>query len=411
MKCILCNTRKAETFCERFNGEICKRCCGSKRNWCECNLSCNFPEEIGPQFYIKGGNLQNEETGDIIYLSNFLFLPNIYNCIDLELVKFNLFYENLQILNAEISFTLQKNFESNIDDILLKDSWKKKFYPFCESQNLQPLIGISLLKRGMFLLSPDEVQLNLSNYDTSPLYWIIGNTFQRPYLPSNNKKSPVEYIFARNLMIFGELKFDFLYELKLKFYNINEPNYNDKTVLNRFGLIFPYGKSSISYPNFIKSQFVETINNEGRIFYPKKSNAYPGENQLNNSLDLIPTRKHVNTLLASFSHKTDRSETINGLSLYSFNFQSKIKNDVIASLLVHNKSVNPKLFFPFLNWLGDNSAPLHLNLINFSKSAHKILVKCNEQVNGKIWKDIKTLNPRSEVNMPIKLLKSFLMII
>lgn len=206
MKCTVCNSEldKKNHGCPIYNQEICRSCCARIRDWCKCPITCKFfkVHQNKPHFSFKDGKLEEVDGGDIIHLCDYLFLPNLYDCISFHLLKTEISFYDLQKLDLNIKFKLINESETEADNILNRESWKSEFYPFSlENSNSHPLFGVSLSKRGLFSLNKDEIQFSPVNFTPSVTYCTISSPFQRPIVPKTHINEDVNFIFARNLMI------------------------------------------------------------------------------------------------------------------------------------------------------------------------------------------------------------------
>jgi len=399
-KCIKCLSRLGKRYCIKFNQLICQRCCGSIRNAKDCPITCkffpNFPE---PEFLVKGGELSAWETGDLIQMSDFLFLPNMYQYVDFELLNFDLFFSEPQKLDITVEFCLKKNFTTDVEDILCKESWKRDMYPHEDDmETLYPLIGIAVPGRGLYSLTKENIKLIPSKIlKGSVTHRIIVNPNQRGLVLGRKSPSNVNFISVRNLFIFGRLFFDTPYTLKMTLFEAST-YLNDKNLLNTvIGLIIPFGSSKIINPTIIPPPGFSTTFVDNSTFSPIKSKYYPGESP--NGLSFIPIKGKEEVIMGkriTFYPGMHNNDTL----VCIWGIDNRTSSNIAISILDHDIFINPLLFSIFKKFYGNIAFPIHLNVINLEDSK-ELSVKCTDLTSGKNWTENIVAPRKSEITIPL----------
>ena len=399
-KCFKCFSRLGKRYCIRFHQLICQRCCGSIRNNIECPINCkffpNFPE---PEFLVKGGEMSSWETGDLIQMSDFLFLPNLYQHIHFELLNFELFFTEPQKLDLNIEFLLKKEFATDVENILCKESWKSDLYPTEENmEKLYPIIGIAVPGKGLYSLTKENIKLSPSNtLKGSVTHRIIVNPNQRGLVLGRKSPSDVNFLSVRNLFIFGNLFFDTPYTLEMKLFEVSE-YLSDKDLLNTIiGLVIPFGNSKLITPTIIPPPGFSTTYIDNSTFSPTKERYYPGESS--KGLSFIPVKGNENVIMGKRISFYPGMHYNNPLTCI-WGIDNKTNFDIAVSTLDHDTFINPLLFSIFKKFYGNIAFPIHINVINFGDSK-ELTVECTDLTSGKNWTENVVAPSKSEITIPL----------
>lgn len=405
--CVVCRTRKGKRECLRLSNSICTRCCGTQKNLSECPISCKhlLKNDKEPNFIAKGAMAYSSSPGGKPFrFCDYLFLPNIYSCITLNILNFEISFNDIQSLDIHTEFELNFNSINGLEESLSIDSWKKNFYPISAVENeMNPLIGISSINNGLYSLKKGEINLNpSSDFKVSTTQWIIASPFQRSVIypvrgPQKPTYTPVNYLFARNLMIFAKLQFNVPYEFDIRLYNINRLQNND--LETNIGLITPFGKTIFGSYGIFESPGTTLEHNCG-IFKPVKTDFYPGEKR--NAIQFIQCQGNEGTIMGELIDMPINTKTIDECpNLILWQLKSTPQADVLVSVLTHDNILNPRLLTPLLNWIGDIAAPVHIKIVNTSSNTRRFLIKSTEQTTGVVWQDSAIARANTEITVPL----------
>ncbi|MBR6504507.1 MAG: hypothetical protein IKT41_02125 [Clostridia bacterium] len=252
MKCEICNSKKATRNCYESNQNICSLCCGSNRNIKKCNSLCQYmPEEKYQLLPIKDMELTEVGRGKVILFSESLFLPNITECMYMNIEKIRINIKNPILISVEIKFNINKltKRKLNMDELYLKDSWKRE-----ENKRL-PFLQIYTIGTGN--ICNEELSYNGINQDI-----IIENNHIDTWLPNskieNEKitekdkialKMPKDiktslvttgkHFIGKNSTLLANIELEKNYDLKFDIEYDSIHTLNNSIVLN-MGMFFPF---------------------------------------------------------------------------------------------------------------------------------------------------------------------------
>jgi len=386
INCIKCDKRKGRRNCPAFGEKICRVCCITGHNSKECPVDCKYYPESEAKFDFKLGQMISWETGDINLFSDFLFLPDLYEHIKFELLNFELNYLDSQKLEMSLKFMLRKEFASDPNNLLLKESWKSSHYAKDEYNDeiLYPIIGIAVPGRGLFSLTDENIIL------IPTLVW-KGSVTHRIIVPPNQRslnpfKDPdrddATYFSVRNLFIFSKLIFNIPYDLKLILYGINEYDNIENLLSTKIGLVIPFGISELISPTIqINPNFKNEIK-EHITCLPGKTRYYPGESP--SGYHFIPIRGNERLIEGNQINLSFPCEFSGGPLISVWDINNYIDKPMAISILSHDRFINPWLLPVLEKFYGYIAFPVHLNVINFENDEKLIEVKSTNLKNGEI---------------------------
>lgn len=387
INCIKCNKRKGKRNCSAFGEKICRLCCVTEHNSKDCPIDCKYYPESKVKFDFMLGQLISWETGDINLFSDFLFLPDLYEHIKFELLNFELNYLDSQKLEMSLKFVLRKEFASDPNNLLQKESWKSSHYAKDEYNNeiLYPIIGIAVPGRGLFSLTDENIIL------IPTLVW-KGSVTHRIIVPPNQRslnllKDPeredVSYFSIRNLFIFSKLIFNIPYDLKLILYKINEYDNIKNLLSTKIGLVIPFGVSELISPTIHSNHNLKNNIKEHVTCIPGKTRYYPGERP--SKYQLIPIRGNERLIEGKQINLSFPCHFSDGplISVWDIN-NHIVDKQMSISILNHDRFINPWLLPILEKFYGHIAFPVHLNVINFENHTKNIEVKSTNLKNGEI---------------------------
>ncbi len=252
MKCEICNSKKATRTCYCSNKNICSLCCGRKRNIKICNSLCQYmPKEECKVIPIKDIELTEVGRGKVTLFSESLFLPNINECMFMNIEKIRINIKNPILISVEIKFNINNltDRKLSMDELYLKDSWKR------EENKLLPFLQIYTIGTGN--VCNEELKCEDNNRDIN-----IENNHIDTWLPNSkitNEKisekdkilsnipkeiktslvSTGDHFIGKNSTFLADIELEKKYDLKFDIEYDSIHTLNNSMILN-IGLLFPF---------------------------------------------------------------------------------------------------------------------------------------------------------------------------
>ena len=279
MKCEICKAKKGKRICiMRNNALICSSCCGCKRNIINCNSNCEYywNEDYN---LIPTGSMELTEVGrgKVILFSESLFLPNILECLYMDIEDIEINIKNPILISLKLKFKIKKSVirEVKKDEVYLKDKWKRqdKLFPFLSIYTLgtgeienEKLLSDNIEQKLLIENNHAEIWLPLSKIKTERITKEQRNEFN---IPPDILLAPVskgKYFLGKNNTFFSEIDFEKKYELSFDI-RYDSIHIIDKTISINLGILFPfnlvnYNKYRVNLLNnytFNKSSVVQLL--------------------------------------------------------------------------------------------------------------------------------------------------------
>lgn len=257
MKCSLCNTRKAKRYCQRIKSDICDLCCVRNRNLIECNYNCvHYPKEKTNRMLISNPELMQNNNGKVILFANNCFLPNIFDLLMLDVMKFDVYVLNYGTIRIKFDFIIKENREKTYrkideNEAYLKDEWKKDDNGVTE--NIVPLVQIYTIKGGKSeayanQYEIEEKKINIKKI-SNHLYTFMPfgmNTIEKietkqigmpKFINANVCKG--DYFQGKNDTYYCELKLNKVYHFDFRV-EYEQLQIKDDIIAYPFGVFFPF---------------------------------------------------------------------------------------------------------------------------------------------------------------------------
>jgi len=387
--------------CPRYDIDLIIPCCETEKNLRECPIECNCMTFEEPQVLYKQAEVLSWGDGDLNLLCDILFLPNLYEFINFNITDFTLRYDDLQNLRISISFILQKDFVTEPENMFCKEAWKSGLYPDeAIHYGLVPLIGFSLPIRG-FHDADDCILVEPTICAAKSFsHWIIASPSQRSLDLNSKQPESVNYISTPNLLIFGKMVFNTEYKMELKFSHVNKLQVNQQVASTKIGLILPFGELNINSPSLLTPSNFDSSINKIEKFTPIQTKNYPGE-QFKNFV-FLPCRLNK-AIIGKQENSISIPESFSGKPpiLYLWEIENKPNQDILISLLVNDRVINPKLLPVLEKFYGKIANPINLNIINFGIK-QELVINCTNNY-GDSCSETVILDSKSEINFPLPL--------
>lgn len=414
-RCSFCDKRKGKRVCSRNdNLVVCSECCGSERNWCECDITCTyFPKSDSPSLLFKGAMLLEHGTGDQIHLADYLYIPNLYEYVHCNVNSLEFKYINSNSIEITGSFKLKNLSSTNKSDFNAKEEFKSELFPTNKLNNpLFPVLMCFPGPKGICRL--DEMIIESEQeWDVAFNKWIIIPPFSRPHLPNAKHIDKANYIFGKNISVFAELDFNREYKFRINIMNVIQViHFENKDIMTKLGILFPFG--TVCYENikvYSPPEYSHT-SLSADLLSPIESENYPGENSKQGIIEMSPLRGNEKFISAKGSGYDIRflengsiaekkiSEYFSAFFLFSV---IKSASEMDISIVKNNKVINPVLTNVFINNIGNNLAPLHLNIVNFSTDQKRIKIQTKIQGTAIEFEEYVNINASSDVLLNLTL--------
>ena len=252
MKCDICKTTKGKRICMmKENRLICSKCCGNTRNIIMCNTKCEYykNEEYS---LIPTGSLELTEVGrgKVTLFSESLFLPNILECLYMNINNIEINIKNPILISVKLKFEVKKRVKRRVDsdEIYLKDAWKRedKILPFLSIYT----IGTGQVENERLLRNNVEKKIKIENNHAD--IWLpfsktenekISKEQRSMYkIPNDILSAPImkgKHFFGKNNTFFANIEFDKEYEM---FFDILYDSIHtiDNIISTNLGMMFPF---------------------------------------------------------------------------------------------------------------------------------------------------------------------------
>lgn len=252
MKCDICKTTKGKRICMmKENRLICSECCGNTRNIIMCNTKCKYYKNEEYRL-IPTGSMEVTEVGrgKVILFSESLFLPNICECLYMNINNIEINIKNLILISIKMKFEVRNKVKRNVeaDEIYLKDSWKRE-------ENILPFLSVYTIGTGEIenerLLKNNleqkikiennhaDIWLPFSKIETEKITKEQRNEFNIPndiiYAPISKGK----YFIGKNNTFLSNIEFNKEYELTFDIRYDSIHTINNIISMN-LGMMFPF---------------------------------------------------------------------------------------------------------------------------------------------------------------------------
>lgn len=252
MKCDICKTTKGKRTCMmKENCLICSKCCGSTRNIVLCNTKCEYYKNEEYKL-IPTGSIELTEVGrgKVILFSESLFLPNILECLYININNVEVNIKNPILISINLKFEVKKIVKRNvdIDEVYLKDGWKRE-------EKLLPFLSIYTIGTGEIenekLLNDDlEQKVKIENNHADiwlPFYNIeegkITEEQKNAYkIPKDILNAPIlkgKHFIGKNNTFFASIELDKEYDLSFDIL-YDSIHTIDNIISINLGMMFPF---------------------------------------------------------------------------------------------------------------------------------------------------------------------------
>lgn len=252
MKCNICKTTKGKRIClMNDNALICSKCCGERRNIINCNTNCEYYWNEKYEL-IPTGSMELTEVGrgKVFLFSESLFLPNILNCLYININNIEINIKKPILLSVKLKFNVKKRVERNVEEaeIYLKDSWKRseKLLPFLSIYT----IGSGEIENERLIRDNNEEKIIIENNHSD--IWLPFSKIETEKVTREQKKefnipndvliAPVSkgsYFIGKNNTFFSDIKFDKEYELNFDI-RYDSIHTIDNVISVNLGIMFPF---------------------------------------------------------------------------------------------------------------------------------------------------------------------------
>lgn len=400
MKCISCNHKKGKRRCLRYNNElICYNCCGRERNYMVCNTECEyFPIERYQLLQTNGIELTEVGRGKVILFSESLYLPNISDCLCINVNKININIKNPIFISINMEFEIKENIKErkvNDNEVYLKDSWKRndKMLPFLQIYTL----GTGEVYNESLLCENTEEKLIIENNHADT--WLPYSTITNEKISDDDRSKlnilnepknalyPVsrgKHFIGKNNTFLANIKINKKYTLKFDIYYDSIHNINNNILVN-LGLFFPFKRVNYSdYKVNLLDDYIFNQDSEIQLLLPfeeKEIKCFltPLEN-----MNFISSPQYVkhsfNNLENTFHY--DR------FAIFNHSFYLNNKSDIAYST-TSNVPIFTGIYDSFNNIYENEYAPISVTLFNNHSEIKKY--KIETEIYGLSYKNVKEI--------------------
>ena len=252
MKCDICKTAKGKRICMiRGNSLICSKCCGSTRNIIMCNSKCEYYKKEEYKL-IPTSSLELTEVGrgKVMLFSESLFLPNILECLYMNINNIEINIKNPILISVKLKFEVKQRVNRRVDsdEIYLKDAWKRE-------DKLLPFLSIYTIGTGQVeneKLLKDNVEQTIKIENNHADIWMpfskvenekITEKLRNQYkIPNDMLNAPIikgKHFIGKNNTFFANIEINKGYEL---FFDVMYDSIHtiDNIISVNFGMMFPF---------------------------------------------------------------------------------------------------------------------------------------------------------------------------
>jgi hypothetical protein len=390
MKCTICGKRNGKRLCARYNKQnICSQCCGENRDFVMCNSLCDYyPKEKSDAKTASNVELTQVDNGKIILFAEDLFLPNIYDNLYCDILKYNILLNNPAEIIIELDFILKKRVSRDIDvkELYYIDEWKTENVDFLEVK--APLVQIYTLKNGHTILINDKYEIDgreesiirrgnylntclpFSKKNIAPINVIGMPEFQGvKYVKGNRIQG--KHFLGKNDCFFGEFQIDKIY--KFKFLTTYESlNYNNEMIEVPIGVFLPF-------PHINTHKYSISINETMQI--DSQSNLdllLPFEDDID-QLFLTPLEGNENSLSSPKYYSTpllgyEEQFHYDRYCILMHNFLLQTSKELIMKIHYSELPIVSGVYESVNQLYNNKYAPIKLTILNSSKSIKSIEV-------------------------------------
>ena len=254
MKCYLCNHTKGKRTCIRCDNQlICSRCCGITRNFKDCNTECEyFPEEKFELLPTSSVEFTEVGRGKVTLFSESLFLPNICDCLYIDIDRIDINIKNPVLISIDMEFEIKGRNMRKVtnNEIYLKDKWKRndKLLPFLQIYTIgtgdiynEKLFRDNIEERIIIENNHGETWLPYSVIEQEKI-----SKIQKDKLNIHNDKdntlypiSKGKHFLGKNNCFFADIQIDKQYIMKFDIYYDSIHTIENYVLIN-LGLFFPF---------------------------------------------------------------------------------------------------------------------------------------------------------------------------
>ena len=400
MKCVICNSKKGKRVCSKHLGQlICSSCCGESRNIKSCNSLCEYMNYENYQKFPLGSlELTEVGRGKVILFSESLYLPNINECLFINVEDINISIKSPILISISLQFKINKLVKRDVsmEELYYRDNWKtdnKSKFPFLQVYT----IGCGKIYSPKLRLDSSEVDVFIENnhldtwlpYATINLEQIDKDEIIKNELPSDIEKAFVskgKFFVGKNSTLFSTIQLDKLYCLDFDVI-YDDLNFNKKEIILPLGLFFPFGL--VNYKNYKINISKECSFNEKaeiQLLLPYEQKDY--------KISAIPLEN--NNILSSYKycrHKLIRIDNNFYYDRYSimnhmFNINLNLKS--IAKAIFNNIPIFTGIYDTFNKIYEDEYSPVAILIFNNSEEIEKYKVEV--EIYGLSYKYIKEID-------------------
>ena len=410
MKCEICNSKKATRHCYDLEKNICSLCCGTSRNIEKCHTLCQYiPEEKYELMPVKDIELTEVGRGKVILFSESLFLPNISECLFINIEKIIINIKNPILISVEMKFNINKKVKRKLsmEEVYLKDSWKR------ENNKMLPFLQIYTAGTGNICneeLKRNNIKENLFVENNHIDTWLpdskvsderISEEDRAAFdIPPDIKVGRVTYgkhFIGKNSTFLANFQLGDMYEFKFDIEYDSIHILNNKIVLN-MGLFFPF--NFVNYNNYK----INVLNNYSLSENAEIQLLLPFENK-EISCFLIPLES--NNYLSSPKYvkheicKLEQSFHYDKYTIFNHVFYLDTKEKSIVNAIYTKLPIFTGIYDTFNKVYENEYAPVNITIFNDYNEIRKY--KIEAEIQGLSYKKIEEIyvEPHSIVNKKI----------
>lgn len=252
MKCDICKTTKGKRMCIMKNNTlICSSCCGNRRNIVNCDSKCEYYwNEKYNLIQTSSMELTEVGRGKVFLFSESLFLPNILECLYMNIDNIEINIKNPILISIKLKFKIKNNVIRNVaeEEIYLKDSWKRE-------DKLLPFLSIYTIGTGEIeneKLLKDNVEQNVLIENNHADIWLPFSKIEKEKITKEQRNefnipndiiyAPIskgKYFIGKNNTFLSNIEFNKEYELTFDIRYDSIHTINNIISMN-LGMMFPF---------------------------------------------------------------------------------------------------------------------------------------------------------------------------